>query len=275
MITAGADMSFQFNMPTGPYNEEVPQTRAARAVLFDLDDTLFDHRGASRAALRIVQARHDCFSAWSFDALERVHSRFLEETHADVLTGATTVDAARLERFRRVFRMAGVEMDDDALESTAMTYRRTYLENRRPVDGARALLAALKPRVRIGIVSNNVRDEQEGKLALFGFASFIDELVVSAEVGIAKPDAAIFRIALERLGVAADHAVMIGDSWAADIEGARAAGIRAIWFNPTGQSRTGHASADDTVEELRAFEPLRDVMATILTGSTVPADQCG
>ncbi len=268
-------MPSQFNTPTGPYNEEVTQTRAARAVLFDLDDTLFDHRGASRAALRIVQAGHDCFASWSFDALERVHSRFLEETHADVLAGTKTVDAARLERFRRVFRMAGVEMDNDGLESTAMTYRRTYLDNRRPVEGARALLAALKPRVRIAIVSNNVRDEQEGKLALFGFEPFIDELVVSAEVGISKPDAAIFRIALDRLGVTAEHAVMVGDSWAADIDGARAAGIRAIWFNPTGQSRPGGSAAGDTVEELRAFEPLADVITTIVTGSTVAADQCG
>jgi pyrimidine 5'-nucleotidase len=272
MITAGADMSGYFITPTGPYNEEVPQTRAARAVLFDLDDTLFDHRGASQSALKIVQAEHECFAAWSFDALERVHSRVLEETHADVLAGTKTVDAARLERFRRVFRLAGVEMNDNALESTAMSYRRTYLEHRRPVAGARALLAALKPRVRIAIVSNNVRDEQEGKLALFGFEPFIDELIVSAEVGISKPDAAIFRIALDRLGVTAQSAVMVGDSWTADIDGARAAGIRAIWFNPTRQRRP---VADDSVEELHAFEPLADVMATIVTGSTVPADQCG
>jgi HAD superfamily hydrolase (TIGR01549 family) len=259
-------------MPTGPYNEEVSRTRSTRAVLFDLDDTLFDHRGASQAALKIVQADHACLTAWSFDALERVHSRFLEETHADVLAGTKTIDAARLERFRRIFRAAGVDMDDDRLESTAMSYRRTYLEHRRPVAGARALLAALKPRVRIAIVSNNVRDEQEGKLALFGFGPFVDELVVSAEVGISKPDAAIFRIALDRLGVTADSAVMVGDSWAADIEGARAAGIRAVWFNPTGQRRP---VADDTVEELRAFEPLADVIRTIVSGSTVPADQCG
>src|SRR5262245_52744999 len=136
----------------------MPRVRTAQAVLFDLDDTLFDHRGASRAALKIVQEGHDCLTTWSFDALERVHSRFLEETHADVLAGTKTVDSARLERFRRVFRMAGVDMDDERLESTAMAYRRTYLEHRRPVQGARALLAALKPRTRVAIVSNNVRD---------------------------------------------------------------------------------------------------------------------
>ena len=52
---------------------------------------------------------------------------------------------------------------------------------------------------------------------------------------MAKPDPRIFAIALERLGCAAADAVMIGDSWPADIEGARAAGVRAIWFNRSGQ----------------------------------------
>jgi HAD superfamily hydrolase (TIGR01549 family) len=202
-----------------------------RAALFDLDDTLFDHTNASRAALKGVHGQHACFRTWSFEELERVHSTFLEEMHLDVLAGTKTVDDARLERFRRVFAAAGVTIDPATLESTAMAYRHAYLESRQPIDGARALLAALRPHVRIGIVSNNVRDEQEAKLRLCGLDSYVDALIVSGDVGISKPDPAIFRIALDRLGVEAGEAVMIGDSWSADVQGAREAGIRTIWFN--------------------------------------------
>ena len=68
---------------------------------------------------------------------------------------------------------------------------------------ARSLLAALKPRVRIGIVSNNLLEEQQGKIRLCGFDPYVDALVVSEAVGVAKPDPAIFARALEELGCAA------------------------------------------------------------------------
>lgn len=215
------------------------RARQVAAVLFDLDDTLFDHTGAARAALQVVHA-HDCFKDWPFEDLERAHARFLEEMHLDVLAGAKTVDQARLERFRRLFASAGVEVDAATLDTTAMSYREAYLQGRGPVDGARMLLAALAGRAKIGIVSNNVRDEQDAKLRCCGFEPYVDALIVSGEVGMSKPDPEIFRIALQRLGVSAGEAVMVGDSWTADVEGARAAGIRAIWFNWPARIRRGH-----------------------------------
>jgi putative hydrolase of the HAD superfamily len=110
-------------------------------------------------------------------------------------------------------------------------------------------------------VSNNIRDEQEEKLQVLGLDAFIDALVVSAEAQVSKPDPGIFRIALDLLQLEAAQAVMIGDSWAADVVGARAAGIRAIWFNP------GRAAAPDPhadVRQLTALTPAEDVVRMIL-----------
>ena len=242
---------------------EVP-TPTVSAVLFDLDDTLFDHWGAARAALKHVQMQHECFRSWPFEDLERVHAAFLEEAHLDVLAGTKTVDEARLERFRRVFAAAGVAVDELTLDSTAMSYRRAYLDGRRPIEGARELLAAIKSHVRVGIVSNNIKTEQEGKLQLCGFTPYVDALVVSEAVGISKPDPRIFHVALEQLGVTADRAVMVGDSWSADIEGARAAGVRAIWFN---RMRAASPDPSYAVEELAALLPVESAIATILSMS--------
>ena len=122
-------------------------------------------------------------------------------------------------------------------------------------------MGAIKRHVPIGVVSNNVLDEQQEKLRICGLDRFVDELVVSAEVGVSKPDPEIFRVAINRLGVSAQQAVMVGDSWAADIEGARAAGIRAIWFNPTGAVATDSAA---DVEQLRSLEPTDEVLRLIL-----------
>ena len=235
-----------------------------RAVLFDLDDTLFDHEQAARAALTRVHGLHDAFTEWPFDAFEQAHSRVLEELHLEVLAGGRTIDEAREERFRRLFAAVDVPDEHARVRSTAVAYRDAYLAARRPVDGALAVLAALKPRVRIGIVSNNLLAEQQGKMRLCGFEPYVDALVVSEAVGVAKPDPAIFAHALAALDCDAADAVMVGDSWPADIVGARAAGIRAIWFN---RARRPAPEASAAVCEVASLVPMDAIIHAIF-----PAD---
>jgi HAD superfamily hydrolase (TIGR01549 family) len=245
----------------------VDTTHAVRAVLFDLDDTLFDHAFGARAALRRVHTMHACFARSDFDAFEKAHADHLETLHQRVVAGALDIDSARLERFRRLFGAAAVDPSDALLRETAAAYRECYLATRRPVDGALELLDALKSHARIGIVSNNLLQEQQDKVRLCGFEPFVDALVVSEEAGVAKPDPAIFAIALDRLGCDPAGAVMIGDSWANDIRGARAAGLRCMWFNPGARPRP---EAANDVRELRSFKPTGAVLAAIFD----PAFQC-
>lgn len=232
-----------------------------RAVLFDLDDTLFDHRGCARDALTTVQQSHSCFQSMAFDALERAHAEFLEELHAEVMLGRVPIDVARIERFRRLLESAGVRDHGETAGELATLYRETYTTRRRAVAGAAALMSAVKPHAKIGIVSNNVLDEQQEKLRVCGLDQFVDELVVSGEVGVSKPDPLIFHAAMNRLRVTADEAVMIGDSWLADVEGARGVGIRAIWFNPSGSAPP---DARAHVEQLQSLEPADEVLKVIL-----------
>lgn len=223
-----------------------------KAVLFDLDDTLFDHQGCARDALAAVRDDHACFGAIPFADFERAHARHLEALHAEVMLGRVPLDDARRERFRRLFEGAGVTPGDDLVELAAATYRDRYRVARRAVPGGTALLALVKARARVGVISNNLLAEQRDKMTVCGLDVFVDALVVSEDAGVAKPDAGIFRLAIDRLGCRADEAVMVGDSWSADIAGARAAGIRAIWFNPSGEAPP---EDDPSVAELRAFEP--------------------
>jgi putative hydrolase of the HAD superfamily len=203
------------------------------AVLFDLDDTLFDHRGSSRAALAEVHRRHGGGS--DFEAFERHHIRILDDLHPDVLAGRRTLDEARRERFRRVFEAVGIALSEAEADDIAAAYRAGYMPSWRPMEGAADLLAAIRPHARIGVISNNLIEETREKIAFCELTTLVDVVVVSGDEGISKPDPRIFHIALDRLGVAAADAVMVGDSWAADVTGARRAGIRAVWFNPRRQ----------------------------------------
>lgn len=238
----------------------VSVANTTRAVLFDLDDTLFDHRGCARDALAAVRATHDAFRGMPFETLERAHARFLEELHGEVMLGRVPLEIARVERFRRLLGAAGVPSSDDLAAGLAATYRETYRTARRAVGGAAALLAAVKRRARVGIVSNNLLDEQRDKLRACGLDGFVDVLVVSEEAQVSKPHPAIFELALERLHARPAEAVMVGDSWPADIAGARAAGIRAVWFNPAGVRAPAPEIA---VPELRAFEPVAPAIRII------------
>jgi putative hydrolase of the HAD superfamily len=97
-------------------------------------------------------------------------------------------------------------------------------------------------------------------MRLCGFDPYVDALVVSEAVGIAKPDPAIFAHALEELECAPEDAVMVGDSWAADIAGARAAGIRPIWFN---RARLPAPDPSFGVSEVFTLTPADELMSAI------------
>src|SRR4029453_16037685 len=97
------------------------------------------------------------------------------------------------------------------------------------------LLRALKHAgIQTAIVTNNIVSEQRMKIDRCGFTPYVDALVTSEEVGVQKPGAGLFQPPRERPGGSPGEAVMLGDAWATDIEGARGAGVRAVWLNRTG-----------------------------------------
>ena len=230
-----------------------------RAALFDLDDTLFDHRHCARAALAGVRGLHACFERFDASELEASHARILEALHLEVMSGRRDLDSARVERFRRLYSWAGLNADPALAAETAAQYRTHYLEARREVRGATALLSAVRRHAPVVIVSNNLLDEQQAKLRHCGLDRHVDVLVVSEEAGVAKPDPRIFHIALQRAGVRAADAVMVGDSWTNDVEGARAADIRAVWF-----CRDGAAAPLPDVQCISSLEPAEEVLRVIL-----------
>jgi len=109
-------------------------------------------------------------------------------------------------------------------------------------------------------VTNNEVAEQEEKVRFLGIGAWIDGLVVSEAVGVAKPDPKIFETALATAAASPGRATMLGDSWSSDIEGARGVGVRAVWFNRFGRPQPGPFH----VEELRSLRPLRAACEALL-----------
>jgi YjjG family noncanonical pyrimidine nucleotidase len=101
-----------------------------------------------------------------------------------------------------------------------------------PIDGALDLVDKLKGKAKLGIITNGFTELQKIRLEKTGFDEYIDLLVVSEEVGIAKPHPAIFNHALERMGHPDRNKVlMVGDNPDSDILGALNAGLHSCWLN--------------------------------------------
>jgi HAD superfamily hydrolase (TIGR01662 family) len=100
------------------------------------------------------------------------------------------------------------------------------------VPGAREVLARTrKEKYKTALIANADGISARNVIASCSLEDYFDVMVISGEVGIEKPDTGIFHIALDRLGVRAGNAVMVGNRINADIHGAKQAGMKSVWFS--------------------------------------------
>ncbi|HBF41687.1 MAG TPA: hypothetical protein DDW19_07980 [Anaerolineaceae bacterium] len=112
-------------------------------------------------------------------------------------------------------------------EMYAVTEERWMLE----ADAHATLQELLRRGYRLGMVTNAADAVDVGKIVdNHRLRIYFDDIIISADFGIRKPDPRIFEIALKRLGADPASAVMVGDNLSADILGAHRAGMRGIWI---------------------------------------------
>lgn len=120
------------------------------------------------------------------------------------------------------------------------------------------VLCGLRTRFGLGLISNGAPDIQKDKLARSGLAGYFAPVVISGDVGVGKPEPAIFHHAMERAGVSADAAVMIGNSIEHDIAGAQSVGMRTVWVKREAVQGTPDVAPDVELPDLRGLVTLFD-----------------
>ena len=203
-----------------------------KAVFVDLDETLFDHQHACRMGIQWLWDTYEELRQKTVEQLELEFWEMLERMYHDVLAGKISAEQSRTERVRRLLAGCGCHLPEDELQASTARYQREYAVNRRAMADAHELLTAAKERgLSVVVLTNGLTQTQQDKLAACGLTSHIDHLITSHDAGVKKPDARIFKLALERLNIGPEDAVMIGDSWDADIVGAHGVGLKAFWLN--------------------------------------------
>ncbi|MGG4341711.1 HAD family hydrolase [Paenibacillus lautus] len=109
-------------------------------------------------------------------------------------------------------------------------YSKHYVSNACLMEGAIEVIERVRNSYKIGLITNGKTLIQYGKMDKLGIRGYFDFILVSEEVGVKKPNARIFEMALERLNLPADQCVYVGDHPVKDIEGAGKAGLNTIWI---------------------------------------------
>lgn len=196
-------------------------------LLFDADNTLFDYDAAEHGAL-----------GSTFEELGRPLTPDHRNTYREVNAqnwrayerGEITQLVLRTRRFAQF--LAALKLKDDP---THVSNRYLFhLGNRTDlVEGAVDLVQALDSQVGMMIITNGLKEVQRSRFGKSEIGSFFRDIVISEEVGFAKPDGRIFDVCFELMGSPDKSEVLIiGDSLTSDIQGGLNYGIDTCWFNP-------------------------------------------
>lgn len=225
-----------------------------KAIFFDIDNTLFDQDRAHKKALkRIAESHKDIFDGVSeekvINAFLEADKKALEEFH-----NGSPLDAIRLEQQRRILEILG--LDEKFAEEMMRTFYAIYPQINAPIDHAETVVRTLRGRYTVGVISNGSREVQHRKLNALGLTKLFQSIVVSEELGIRKPDPHIFWKALESFDVEPEESLYVGDSYHADVHGAKKAGMVACWFNPHKEQKEGEIEPDFEIHSLQKLTKL-------------------
>lgn len=203
-----------------------------KAVIFDVDNTLYSYTDAHEAAFEALSAYVDKKLGLSRDVFESLHKK-TEEILREYMGNVAALHN-RCIRYQVMLESQGLPLHPHVLEMDDL-YWDTLLKAAVPSAGAPEVFRRLKRQgIRIGIGTDMTARMQFKKLAVLGLLSHIDFLVSSEEAGAEKPEKAFFVRCLEKAGVPGQECLFVGDSLKKDVYGAMDAGLRAAWYCPKG-----------------------------------------
>lgn len=202
-------------------------------IFFDLDHTIWDFDRNAQETLQELYLHYqlDQIGLASADEFIATYTENNHQLWAEYHVGKISKETLRAERFSRTFLQLGVapekiphQFEDDYVRMTP-TKTNLFL-------GSEKVLAYLQQKYTLHIISNGFKESTLIKMEVSGLNPYFTNVIISEDVGVNKPDKAIFEYALDKAKAQVHESIMIGDSIEADIRGAQGFGMKAIYFNP-------------------------------------------
>jgi 2-haloacid dehalogenase len=217
---------------------------------FDADGTLFDYNRAEATALK--QTFHSLslpFEEGYLDVYRKINSGLWQALERQEITQA----ALGFRRFELLMEALQVSGSPERMSSAYVEQLAICSDL---MDGAYEVLQTLYGKSQIAIVTNGLQAVQRGRLAHSKIRKFITELIISEEVGAAKPGSAFFDAAFARMAARNERpdkrdVLIIGDSLTSDIQGGVNYGIDTCWYNPEGETQPEGLQITFEIKHLR------------------------
>jgi putative hydrolase of the HAD superfamily len=207
-----------------------------RAVLFDLDDTLIDHTTAIRAAVTELYAQRPELTTKFTDeaAFQKAWVDVQDKYYPAYLRGSMSHAEQKILRIRELWQPLA-NLTEEGCFQIYDHFQMLYAKNWKIFPDVFPCLEALEP-LKIGLISNGWGRQQREKLELEGLGKKIEIVVISSEVGMAKPEPRIFQMACAALGVSPSETIYVGDLYELDVQGPQQAGLLPVWL----RRKAGH-----------------------------------
>jgi putative hydrolase of the HAD superfamily len=172
--------------------------------------------------------------------------QYLDQYHQ----GRMTFEEQRVRRVMDLHANYGKTLSLESARQLNEKYVAYYEKEWRPYPDALPALEALKLKFRLGAISNGDGVRQRGKIKSCGLEPYFESVVISGEVGVAKPDKGIFEISRKAFGLAPEELAYVGDRVEIDVLGARNAGWKGIWIDRKGMPPGMPGGDPETVSSL-------------------------
>ncbi len=202
-------------------------------LLFDLDDTITDFRTASDVAFDQVFGDIAREHGVTVERMREVYMGLFEEFYTMHLEGNINLEEFRVYRFSRMFEVLGLPVNDFFLD-LCVDFETRYGQALRTFPDALEVLAELGEVYPMALITNGPTDAQWFKIEKFGLEKLFDVVLVSGQIGVAKPDPGIFYVAMSGIHSEHSNTVMVGNSLEHDFQGAINARVRFVWANHLG-----------------------------------------
>lgn len=197
-------------------------------IIFDADETLFDFRKSERYAFK------NSMLEFNIEYDENYHLKIYHDVNTAIWkefeNGLITQEKLKIERFRRLSHKLNTSFDEIKFAKSYMK----HLSNASFLfDDSVKLVESLHKNYRLAIVTNGLKDVQHKRIRKSVIARFFEDIVVSEEAKVSKPDPKIFELTLNNINHTDKSKVLIvGDSLSSDIQGGINFGVDTCWFNP-------------------------------------------
>ncbi|MFD6974915.1 HAD family hydrolase [Streptomyces sp. NPDC059979] len=227
-----------------------------RAVLWDIDDTLFDYTGADAVGLAGQLAAARIAERYGTPAQALALWRAITDRHwARFAAGEGTFQGQRRDRVREFLDEPG--MTEDEADAWFDRYVEHYKAAWTVFPDVVPALDALAAGYRHGVLTNSSAVNQDPKLRHLGLRDRFEVLVCAVELGVSKPEAEAFLAACEALGLPPGDVAYVGDQPEIDARGARDAGLLAVWLDRDG----GRGEGPDGVHRIEGLDQLPELLA--------------